>query len=59
MRDLSTTLLTNVLRATVETLRESANIDQAEAQELKHTLLEQIARLQANHLEPQATSCDA
>ena len=55
MRDFSTILLTNVLRATVETLRESVNIDQARAQELKRTLLEQIARLQANHLEPQVT----
>jgi CxxC-x17-CxxC domain-containing protein len=57
MNDCSTVLLINTLRATVEHLQESPEIDQASpgVKELERTLLEQIVRLQANHRDPQLT----
>ena len=52
MKDFSTILLINVLRATVETVQESACIDQTSpgAKELQRTLLAEIVRLRASRL---------
>ena len=50
MKEFSTILLINILRANVEHLQESRKIDPARpgVKELKRTLLEQIVRLQAS-----------
>ena len=52
MWDFSTTLLINILLKTVDAVQESLDIDQASpsVNEVKRTLLEQIARLQASDL---------
>lgn len=50
MKDFSTILLMNILRATVDHAQKSAEIDQASPgfQEFKRTLLAQIVKLQAS-----------
>jgi hypothetical protein len=55
MKDFSTILLTKILRATVEHLQESPEIDQANPglREFKRTLLAQIVWLQAIEPGPQ------
>jgi hypothetical protein len=56
MKDASNILLMNVLRATINQVQESPNIDQASpaVKELKRTLLEQILKLLAAN-----SACDA
>ncbi len=50
MKDFSTILLINILRETVDTVKRSPDIDQANpgTRELNRTLMEQIVRLQAS-----------
>jgi hypothetical protein len=57
MKDFSTVLLINTMRATVEHLQESSEIDQASSglKELERTLLEQIVRLRQIIGTPQLT----
>ena len=52
MKDFSTILLIKILRATVDHVQQSPEIDQAspDVRELKRTLLEQIMRLQGSDL---------
>jgi hypothetical protein len=54
MKDFSTILLINTLRATVDHLQQSAEIEQASpgVKDLKHTLRAQIVRLQGSDPEP-------
>jgi hypothetical protein len=54
MKDFSTILLIKILRATVDHVQQSPEIDQAipDVRELKRALLEQIVRLQGSDLEP-------
>jgi hypothetical protein len=56
MKDFSTVLLIKILRATVDHVQQSPEIDQASpgVKDLKRTLLEQIARLQWNELPQEA-----
>ena len=56
MKDFSTVLLIKILRATVDHVQKSPEIDQASpgVRDLKRTLLEQIARLQWNELPQEA-----
>lgn len=54
MRDFSTVLLINILKATVDHAQESSEIDQASPglREFKRTLLAQVVRLQGTDPEP-------
>jgi hypothetical protein len=61
MKDFSTILLINMLRATVEHLQQSPEIDQASpgVEDLKHTLRAQIVRLRGTDPEHGGFTVDA
>jgi hypothetical protein len=60
MRDFSTVLLINILRAIVNHSQESSEIDHRNAgfQEFRRTLLNQILRLEANDPVPERLTVD-